>query len=59
MSREEFRMRLEELILEARPDLNLGDMYNLKTLEEDLFGKRGREDNPIGDVEGYAGWIAK
>ena len=59
MTREEFQMALEELILAARPDLDINTMFHpLLHIEEDLYGKRGEKDNPNVDVgEGYAGYM--
>jgi hypothetical protein len=52
-------MALEELVLRARPDIKWSDMkYSVENLEEDLYGKRGRNDVPIeSDLEGYAGLV--
>ena len=50
-------MALEDLILEARPDLELKEIaYTIRSLEETLFGKRGIDDDPRKDLEGYAGF---
>ena len=49
MSREEFRAELEELILAARPDVNIGThdiRYHLEKLEDVLFGIRDGNDLP-------------
>ena len=49
MSREEFRAELEELILAARPDVNIGThdiRYHLEKLEDVLFGIRDKGDLP-------------
>ena len=58
MNRKEFQMALEELIIRARPDMDIKDMdYSVRTLEEDMFGKRGRDDDPLKSAEGYAGQL--
>ncbi len=61
MTRQQFQMALEELILKARPDIKLADMrYSVERMEEDLFGKRGRNDIPSEhdlEDEGYAGFV--
>ena len=49
MSREEFRAELEELILAARPDIDIGAhdiRYHLVKLGDVLFGIQGRDDLP-------------
>ena len=58
LTRQEFQMDLEELILQARPDIAIRDLrYTILRIEEDLYGKRGLADEPnTEDLEGYAGW---
>ena len=49
MSREEFRAQLEDVILTARPDVNIGAhdiRYHLVKLGEVLFGIPGTDDLP-------------
>lgn len=58
MTREEFQMALEELVMLARPDMLVRDMhYAMESLEEDLYGKRGVGDNPSKDLQGYSGFV--
>ena len=59
LSRREFQMAMEELVLRARPDINLGDLkHHVRRMEEELFGRRGRDDEPSTDeIEGYAGFV--
>ena len=48
ISREEFRRKLEELVLEARPDIELYEhqlSMKLKRLEEMIFGTRSGFDS--------------
>jgi hypothetical protein len=61
MPRQEFRAEIQELVISARPDvdISLHDIrYHLDKLEEILFGLRGVKDKPPDVFDEYLGKIS-
>jgi hypothetical protein len=61
MTRQEFRAEIQELVIAARPDvdISLHDIrYHLEKLEEILFGLRGADDQPPDVFSEYLGRIS-
>ena len=58
LTRDEFRAELQELVLAARPDVNVYDheiKYHVDKLEEVLYGLRGVDDAPLDVFNEYLG----
>ena len=58
LTREEFRAEIQELVLAARPDVDISShdiRYHLEKLEEVLFGLRGAGDVPPDVFSEYLG----
>ena len=58
MSRAEFRAELEELLIQARPDLPVTSpdiSYHIEKLEEMIYGLRGVDDAPPEVFSTYLG----
>ena len=58
LTREEFRAEIQELVLAARPDVDVYDhdiRYHLEKVEEVLFGLRGAGDVPPDVFSEYLG----